>query len=75
MLSEKILFGELKAGQVVLVDAEGEGLLGEFTFRGVSKDDHERGPVSVAATAALNAPTGITTSDLPPTGELRAGAE
>ena len=75
VLSEKILFGELKAGQIVLVDAEGEGLLGEFTFRGVSKDDHERGPVSVAATAALNAPAGISTADLPPTGELQAGAE
>src|SRR5690606_18119224 len=34
-LSEKILYGELKAGQKVIVDAEGEGLLGEFTFEGV----------------------------------------
>ena len=44
-LSEKILFGELKAGQLVIVDAEGEGLLGEFTFRGcaarrASSSDH-----------------------------------
>jgi ATP-dependent Clp protease ATP-binding subunit ClpC len=29
-LSEKILFGELTAGQIVLVDAVGEGILGEF---------------------------------------------
>lgn len=34
-LSEKILYGELKAGQKILVDAEGEGLLGQFTFVGV----------------------------------------
>src|SRR5450756_1439978 len=31
-LSEKILFGDLKPGQTVVVDAEGEGLLGEFLF-------------------------------------------
>ncbi|NCD15702.1 MAG: ATP-dependent Clp protease ATP-binding subunit [Actinobacteria bacterium] len=37
-LSEKILFGEIRSGQKVIVDAEGEGLLGEFTFRGVPKD-------------------------------------
>ena len=33
-LSEKILFGEIERGQKVIVDAEGEGILGEFTFRG-----------------------------------------
>jgi len=33
-LSEKILFGEIERGQKVVVDAEGEGILGEFTFRG-----------------------------------------
>ncbi|OKL52606.1 ATP-dependent Clp protease ATP-binding subunit [Buchananella hordeovulneris] len=32
-LSEKILFGEIKPGQKVIVDAEGEGPLGEFVFR------------------------------------------
>jgi ATP-dependent Clp protease ATP-binding subunit ClpC len=36
-LSEKILFGEIRSGQKVIVDAEGEGLLGEFTFRGVPR--------------------------------------
>src|SRR6187401_3411879 len=39
-LSEKILFGELKAGQLVIVDAEGEGLLGEFIFTGVPRGAH-----------------------------------
>ena len=46
-LSEKILFGELKAGQLVIVDAEGEGLLGEFTFRGVPRGAFTSEPVPV----------------------------
>jgi hypothetical protein len=37
MLSEKILFGELKAGQIVIVDVEGEGEEAQFTFEGVPK--------------------------------------
>jgi ATP-dependent Clp protease ATP-binding subunit ClpC len=36
-LSEKILYGELKPGQIVLVDAEGEGENAHFTFQGASK--------------------------------------
>jgi ATP-dependent Clp protease ATP-binding subunit ClpC len=32
VLSEKLLFGEFSAGEVIVVDAQGEGLLGEFTF-------------------------------------------
>jgi len=36
-LSEKILFGELTAGQIVVVDAEGEGKSAAFTFRGELK--------------------------------------
>src|SRR5450756_406724 len=47
-LSEKILFGEIKPGQTVIVDVEGEGLLGEFTFRGVPKGD-KAVPVAAAA--------------------------
>src|SRR6202167_1810463 len=38
-LSEKILFGELKAGQIVIVDAEGTGEEAQFTFKGVPKPD------------------------------------
>jgi len=34
VLSEKILFGELRPGQIVVVDAEGEGPAAEFVFRG-----------------------------------------
>src|SRR6202167_5133510 len=39
MLSEKILFGELKAGQIVIVDSEGTGEEAQFTFKGVPKPD------------------------------------
>ena len=33
-ISEKILMGDLEDGQRVIVDAEGERILGEFTFKG-----------------------------------------
>ena len=36
-LSEKILFGELRPGQIVVVDVEGEGEDAKFTFRGEEK--------------------------------------
>ncbi|WP_159944119.1 MULTISPECIES: ATP-dependent Clp protease ATP-binding subunit [unclassified Nocardiopsis] len=36
-LSEKILFGDLKAGQIVVIDAEGQGTDAKFTFKGVPK--------------------------------------
>jgi ATP-dependent Clp protease ATP-binding subunit ClpC len=36
-LSEKILYGELKAGQIVVVDTEGEGEAERFRFRGELK--------------------------------------
>ncbi|MGN6523946.1 MAG: AAA family ATPase, partial [Actinomycetes bacterium] len=36
-LSEKILFGELRSGQIVVVDAEGEGAEAHFTFTGETK--------------------------------------
>jgi ATP-dependent Clp protease ATP-binding subunit ClpC len=38
-LSEKILFGELRPGQIVIVDIEGEGETAKFTFNGVAKPD------------------------------------
>jgi ATP-dependent Clp protease ATP-binding subunit ClpC len=38
-LSEKILFGELKAGQIVMVDVKGTGEEAQFTFKGVAKPD------------------------------------
>ena len=40
-ISEKILMGDLADGQKVIVDAEGEGLLGEFTFKGETFEQPE----------------------------------
>ncbi|GAA2242693.1 ATP-dependent Clp protease ATP-binding subunit [Rarobacter faecitabidus] len=40
VLSEKILFGDVKPGQIVIVDSEGEGPLGEFHFEGVDKSSY-----------------------------------
>jgi ATP-dependent Clp protease ATP-binding subunit ClpC len=37
VLSEKILFGEVRPGQIVLVDVEGEGEEEQFTFVGEQK--------------------------------------
>ncbi|WP_062381448.1 ATP-dependent Clp protease ATP-binding subunit [Demequina pelophila] len=45
-LSEKILFGEVTAGQIVRVDAQGEGILGEFTFEGIDRDDVTDSPIT-----------------------------
>jgi ATP-dependent Clp protease ATP-binding subunit ClpC len=36
-LSERILFGELKAGEIIVVDVEGEGAEAVFTFKGAPK--------------------------------------
>ena len=38
-LSEKILFGELRPGQIVIVDVEGSGETAKFTFTGVPKPE------------------------------------
>ena len=37
-LSEKILFGEVKAGQIVLIDIEGEEGSEKFTFKGMLRE-------------------------------------
>jgi ATP-dependent Clp protease ATP-binding subunit ClpC len=37
VLSEKILFGDLSAGEIVAVDVEGEGKAAVFTFKGAPK--------------------------------------
>ncbi len=50
-LSEKILFGELKAGEIVLVDVEGEGTDAKFTFAGSPKSLAPDSPVDLAPTA------------------------
>ena len=38
-LSEKILFGELRAGQIVTVDVDSTGPQAQFTFEGVAKPE------------------------------------
>ena len=49
-LSEKILFGELKAGEIVVVDVEGEGREANFTFVGSPKSElTEVEPVAAAS--------------------------
>jgi ATP-dependent Clp protease ATP-binding subunit ClpC len=45
-LSEKILFGEITSGQIIRVDAHGEGVLGEFTFEGIDRDDVVGEPIT-----------------------------
>jgi ATP-dependent Clp protease ATP-binding subunit ClpC len=70
-LSEKILFGELKAGDLVVVDAEGEGILGEFTFRGELKVPAE--PVMEEAAAGTDVPR-AGAFDGPTAPRLNAGA-
>ncbi|MGI8522629.1 MAG: AAA family ATPase, partial [Nocardioides sp.] len=38
-LAEKLLFGEVRPGQIVLVDVEGEGPSATFTFKGETKSE------------------------------------
>ncbi|HEU5044226.1 MAG TPA: ATP-dependent Clp protease ATP-binding subunit, partial [Nocardioidaceae bacterium] len=38
-LAEKMLYGEVGPGQIVLVDVEGEGVEAKFTFRGTPKSE------------------------------------
>jgi len=53
VLSEKILFGELKSGEIVAVDVEGEGKDAVFTFAGTP---HDRGLELPLVTAGTEAP-------------------
>jgi ATP-dependent Clp protease ATP-binding subunit ClpC len=49
-LSERILFGDLKPGEIVLVDVEGDGPSAEFTFSGTGKAElPDAPPVEEAA--------------------------
>ena len=54
-LSEKILFGELKAGQIIMVDVKGTGEDAQFTFKGVPKPGalEDAAPVPVAVADAV----------------------
>ena len=51
-LSEKILFGELRPGQIVVVDVAGGGEESHFTFEGTTKTElPDTPPVEIAGTA------------------------
>ncbi|MDR1808630.1 MAG: ATP-dependent Clp protease ATP-binding subunit [Propionibacteriaceae bacterium] len=52
-LSEKILFGELHAGQVVLIDVAEEGAEAPFTFRGEDKGNLPDAAIEELSTADL----------------------
>ena len=50
-LSERILFGELKAGEIIVVDVEGEGAEAIFTFKGAPKVQTPDSPEDLAEEA------------------------
>ena len=50
-LSERILFGELKSGEIVVVDATGEGVDASFTFKGSATVSTPDSPEDLAETA------------------------
>jgi ATP-dependent Clp protease ATP-binding subunit ClpC len=57
-LSEKILYSEVKPGQIVLVDVQGEGENAKFTFAGATKSDlPDIPPVETAAGSGPGAAT------------------
>ena len=49
-LSEKMLYGDLKPGEIVIVDVEGEGSDATFTFRGEFKGEIPDLPIEAAET-------------------------
>jgi ATP-dependent Clp protease ATP-binding subunit ClpC len=72
-LSEKILFGELRPGQIVIVDTEGAGEDVKFTFTGVPKPESvaDAAVAAVAASEPATGPTpgGTTSSEGPGTAQ------
>ena len=52
-LSERILFGELKAGEIIVVDVEGEGAEAKFTFAGAPKATMPDSPEDLAETPTV----------------------
>jgi ATP-dependent Clp protease ATP-binding subunit ClpC len=50
-LSERILFGELKAGEIIVVDVEGVDAEAKFTFAGAAKATMPDSPEDLAEAA------------------------
>ena len=65
-ISEKILMGELEDGQRVVVDSEGEGILGEFTFCGEQFDDAKPRTSRLRSRQRRSQLTSRLTTPLPP---------
>ena len=63
-LSEKILFGELKAGQIVIVDVEGTGPEAQLTFKGVPRPGEmpDAPPAEISSKAAAGGTNGRLTN-------------
>jgi len=63
-LSEKILFGELRPGQIVIVDTEGTGETAKFTFNGVAKPEivTDTPPAEMAAEPVVTKGTAVSSS-------------
>jgi len=66
-LSEKILYGELTAGEIVLTDVEGEGAAARFTFKGTRKAELPEvaavGAASGAGAVPPSSPPSLTADD------------
>jgi len=63
-LSEKILFGDLVAGQMVKVDAVGSGDNAEFTFEGIARDELDE-PRGSKPKVAAKVPAATETAEEP----------
>jgi ATP-dependent Clp protease ATP-binding subunit ClpC len=72
-LSEKILFNEVRAGQIVIVDVEGTGEDAKFTFKGVAKP--ESVPDAPPAEIEETQPVGQRTRVSPPAGRNESSTE
>jgi ATP-dependent Clp protease ATP-binding subunit ClpC len=63
-LAEKMLYGEVRPGQIILVDVEGEGVEAQFTFKGEMKTELPDLP-PIEEPAATTTTQGITPSTAP----------
>jgi ATP-dependent Clp protease ATP-binding subunit ClpC len=74
-LSEKILFGELRPGQIVIVDTEGSGETAKFTFTGVQKPEvvPDAPEAEIAGEPAVAAPSSSVSSSPGNTGSQDGG--
>jgi ATP-dependent Clp protease ATP-binding subunit ClpC len=68
MLSEKILFGELRPGSIVTIDTEGTGEEAKFTFSSRPKPDSVPDPAALVA-ATASEPTSGTNPSVAPSSE------